>query len=96
LKRTSNCNSHLAQILILAYFSLKISGQNQSGKTIVGLKSFIITMACKDDKIIVDFAGTKTLQNESFFTSRERDLIQALKETVQSPPLRPFQKRNIK
>ncbi len=53
-------------------------------------------MACKDDKIIVDFAGTKTLQNESFFTSRERDLIQALKETVQSPPLRPFQKRNIK
>jgi hypothetical protein len=39
-------------------------------------------MACQDYKAIVDVVGTKTLQNVSFFVSNERDLIQALKETM--------------
>jgi len=80
----------------LAKSSLKIKGQNQSDKSIVGLKNFIIAMACKDDKVIADVASTETLQNESFLASKERDLIQALKETMQSPPPRPFQKHDIK
>jgi hypothetical protein len=46
----------------------------------VGLENFIIAMACEDDKV-EDVVGTKTLENEPFLASRERDLIQALKET---------------
>jgi hypothetical protein len=46
-------------------------------------------MAPEDDEV-VDVVGIETLENEPFLTSRERDLIQALKETLQSPPLGPF------
>ncbi len=53
-------------------------------------------MACKDDKVVVDVVSTKMLQNEPFVTSKERDLIQALKEIVQFLPLGPFQKHDIK
>jgi hypothetical protein len=60
----------------------------------VGLESFIIAMAHEDDKVVVDVVGIETLENEPFLT-RERDLIQALKETLQSPPPRPFQKNDI-
>jgi hypothetical protein len=56
----------------------------------VGLKSFIITLAHKDDKVVVDVVGTNKLQNEPFLTSKKRELIQALKEKVQSLPLGPF------
>jgi hypothetical protein len=45
----------------------------------VGLKSFIITLAHKDDKVVVDVVGTNKLQNEPFLTSKKRELIQALK-----------------
>jgi hypothetical protein len=38
----------------------------------------------------VDVVPIETLHNEPFFASKERDLIQALKETVQFPPPRPF------
>jgi hypothetical protein len=51
-------------------------------------------MAHEDDKV-VDVVGIETLENEPFFASRERDLIHALKETLQSPPLGPFQKHDI-
>jgi hypothetical protein len=62
----------------------------------VGLKSFIIAMAHQDDKVVLDVVRTETLHNEPFFASKERDLIQILKETLQSPPHRPFQKHDIK
>ncbi len=52
-------------------------------------------MAHQDDKVDVDVVGTKTLPNEPFLVSRERDLIWALKKTIQSPPLGPFQKHDI-
>ncbi len=45
------------------------------------LENFIIAMAHEDDKV-VDVVGTKTLENEPFLVSRERDLIQALNETL--------------
>ncbi len=51
-------------------------------------------MACEDDKVL-DVVGTETLENEPFLAPRERDLLQALKETLQSPPPRPFQKHDI-
>jgi hypothetical protein len=51
-------------------------------------------MECEDDKVVVDVVGLETLENEPFL-ARERDLIQALKETLQSPPPGPFQKNNI-
>jgi len=57
----------------------------------VGLESFIIAIAREDDQVVVDVVGIETLENEPFLT-RERDLIQALKETLQSPPPRPFQR----
>jgi len=38
----------------------------------------------------------KILQNEPFDASKERDLIEALKEKMQSPPLGPFQKDHHK
>jgi hypothetical protein len=60
----------------------------------VGLENFIIAMACEDDKVL-DVVGTETLENEPFLAPRERDLLQALKETLQSPPPRPFQKHDI-
>jgi len=47
----------------------------------VELENFIIAMAHEDDKV-VDVVGTKTLENEPFLVSRERDLIQALNETL--------------
>ncbi len=62
----------------------------------MGLKSFIIAMAHQDDKVVLDVVRTETLHNEPFFASKERDLIQTLKETLQSPPPRPFQKHDIK
>jgi hypothetical protein len=55
----------------------------------VGLDNFIIAMAREEDKV-VDVVGTPTLENEPFFASRERDLIQALKVTLQSPPPGPL------
>jgi hypothetical protein len=45
--------------------------------------------------IVDDVRFPKILQNEPFIALKERDLIEALKETVQSPPLRPFQKDHI-
>jgi hypothetical protein len=51
-------------------------------------------MACEDDKVVVDVVGIKTLENEPFL-ARERDLIKVLKETLQFPPFRPFQKNDI-
>jgi hypothetical protein len=39
-------------------------------------------MACQDYKVVVDVVGIKTLQNLPFFVLNERDLIQALKETM--------------
>jgi hypothetical protein len=60
----------------------------------VGLENFIIAIAREDDTV-VDVVSTETLENEPFFASRERDLIQALKETLQSPPPGPFQKHDI-
>jgi hypothetical protein len=39
-------------------------------------------MACQDYKVVVDVVGTKTLQNVPFLVSNERDLIQALMETM--------------
>ncbi len=51
-------------------------------------------MACEDDKVL-DVVGTETLENEPFLAPRERDLLQALEETLQSPPPRPFQKHDI-
>jgi hypothetical protein len=52
-------------------------------------------MAHQDDKVVVDVVGIETLQTEPFLASREKDLIQTLKEIVQSPPLEPFQKHDI-
>ncbi len=60
----------------------------------MGLENFIITMAPEDDEV-VDVVGIETLENEPFLASKERDFIQALKETLQSPPPRPFQKHDI-
>ncbi len=51
----------------------------------MGLDNFIIAIAHEDDKV-VDVVGIATLENEPFLASRERDLIQALKVTLQSPP----------
>jgi hypothetical protein len=45
--------------------------------------------------VVVDVVGTKTLQNEPFLASKEKDLIWALKETMQSPSPGPFQKHDI-
>ncbi len=42
-----------------------------------------------------DVGFPKTLQNEPFVALKERDLIEALKEIVQSPPPGPFQKDHI-
>jgi hypothetical protein len=42
-----------------------------------------------------DVKISKILQDEPFVASKERDLIEALKETVQSPPPGPFQKDHI-
>ncbi len=44
----------------------------------MGLDNFIIAMTHEDDKV-VDVVSTKTLENEPFLASKERDLIQALK-----------------
>jgi hypothetical protein len=41
--------------------------------------------------VVVDDAGIqKILQNEPFVVLKERDLIEVLKEIVQSPALGPF------
>jgi hypothetical protein len=41
--------------------------------------------------VVVDDVGIpKILQNELFVVLKERDLIEVLKETMQSPPPRPF------
>jgi hypothetical protein len=61
----------------------------------VGLESFIISMACEYDKVVVDVVGAKSLEIEPFLASKERDLIQTLNYTLQSPLLRPFQKHDI-
>jgi len=48
-------------------------------------------------KVVVgDVRILKILQNEPFDASKERDLIEALKEKMQSPPLGPFQKDHHK
>ncbi len=48
------------------------------------------------NKVVVDDVRIpKILQDETFVASKEKDLIEALKETVQSPPFRPFQKDHI-
>jgi hypothetical protein len=39
-------------------------------------------MARHDYKVVVDVVGTLTLQNVPFLVLNERDLIQALKETM--------------
>ncbi len=42
-------------------------------------------------KVFVDDVGIlKILQDEPFVASKEKDLIEALKESMQSPPLGPF------
>jgi len=42
-------------------------------------------------KVVVDDVGiSKILENEPFVALKERDLIEALKETMQSPPHEPF------
>jgi hypothetical protein len=42
-------------------------------------------------KVVMDDVGiSEILQDEPCVASKERDLIEALKETVQSPPLGPF------
>jgi hypothetical protein len=43
-----------------------------------------------------DVGILKILQNEPFDVSKERDLIETLKEKVQSPPFEPFQKDHHK
>jgi hypothetical protein len=48
-------------------------------------------------KVVVDDVGIlKILQSEPFNVSKERDLIEALKEKVQSLPLGPLQKDHRK
>ncbi len=48
-------------------------------------------------KVVMDDVGIlKILQNEPFDVSKERDLIETLKEKVQSPPFEPFQKDHHK
>jgi hypothetical protein len=43
------------------------------------------------NKVVVDDVGIpKILQDESFVASKEKDLIEALKEIMQSFPPRPF------
>jgi hypothetical protein len=51
-------------------------------------------MAHEDDKVVVDVVGIETLENKPFL-ARERDFIQALKETLQLPPPRLVQKHDI-
>jgi hypothetical protein len=47
-------------------------------------------------KVFVNDVGIpKILQDEPFVASKERGLIRALKETMQSPLLRPFEKDHI-
>jgi hypothetical protein len=47
-------------------------------------------------KVVMDDVRIlKILHNEPFVVLKERDLIEALKETVQSPLPRPFQKDHI-
>ncbi len=47
-------------------------------------------------KVFVNDVGIpKILQDEPFVASKERDIIETLKEIVQSPPLGPFQKDHI-
>jgi hypothetical protein len=42
-------------------------------------------------KLVVDDVGIpEILQDESFVAWKEKDLIEALKETMQSPPSGPF------
>jgi hypothetical protein len=45
--------------------------------------------------VIYDVRISEILQDEPFVASKERDLIEALKEIVQSPPLGPFEKDHI-
>ncbi len=42
-----------------------------------------------------DVGMLKVLQDEPFVALKERDLIETLKETMQSPPPKPFQKDHI-
>ncbi len=54
-------------------------------------------MTHQDYKVVVDVVDIpKILQNLPFVASKERDLIWTLKEIVQSPIFRPFQKHDIK
>jgi hypothetical protein len=47
-------------------------------------------------KVVVnDVRILEILQDEPYVASKERDLIEALKETMQSPPPKPFQKDHI-
>jgi hypothetical protein len=47
-------------------------------------------------KVVMDDVGiSKILENEPFVALKERDLIEALKETMQSTPHGPFQKDHI-
>jgi len=47
-------------------------------------------------KVFVNDVGIpKILQDEPFVASKERDIIETLKEIVQSPPLGPFRKHHI-
>ncbi len=59
--------------------------------------NFFYVMLNQDySKVVVDDVGIpEILQDEPFVASKERDLIEALKETVQSPLFKPFQKDHI-
>jgi hypothetical protein len=47
-------------------------------------------------KVVVDDVGIfEILQDEPFVALKEMDLIEALNETIQSPPFRRFQKDHI-
>ncbi len=42
-----------------------------------------------------DVGILEILQNERFVVSKETDLVEALKETMQSPPPKPYMKDHI-
>ncbi len=52
----------------------------------MGLKDFIIAMAHKEDKVVVDVVGTKTLQNEaiSYFKGKGFNLSFEGKSAISS------------
>jgi hypothetical protein len=58
---------------------------------------FCVILKEKYYLVVMDDVGIlKILQNEPFDVSKERDLIEILKEKVQSPPLGPIQKDHHK